>query len=242
MRFLATLLLILLPWAARANGNETNESYGKAKKMLRGIYKDHRVTVYCEARFDEDNNVIPPDGFETASHQKRSLKIEWEHAVPAENFGRAFREWREGDEQCVHKGRPFRGRRCAEKTNATFRFMQADMYNLFPAIGSVNATRGARQYSELPRENSAFGSCRAKAAGNRFEPPDAAKGELARAALYMDETYPVYKLSAQQKRLFEAWDKAFPVSGWECERCRRIEKIQGNANRRVKIPCQKAGL
>lgn len=29
--------------------------------------------------------------------------MEWEHIVPAENFGRAFREWRVGDPACVNK-------------------------------------------------------------------------------------------------------------------------------------------
>ena len=58
----------------------------------------------------------------------------------------------------------------------------------------------------------------------RFEPPDAAKGEVARAALYMAATYPRrYRPDPAQRRLFEAWDAAFPVSHWECQRARRID-------------------
>lgn len=127
-----------------------------------------------------------------------------------ENFGRAFPEWRDGSPECIdNRGKAFKGRKCAEKANMTFRYMQSDMHKLFPAIGSVNTVRGNRQYSELAGDVS-FGSCPAKVDGNRFEPPDQAKGQVARAALYMDREYPQYRLSAQQKRLFEAWDRKFP--------------------------------
>ena len=152
-------------------------------------------------------------------------------------------EWREGDAQCVNKnGKPFKGRKCAEKVNLRYRYMQADMYNLFPAIGAVNAIRGNFQYSELPGVAPDFGSCEAKVDGRRFEPPARAKGQVARAGLYMAWAYPEYRLSSQQKRLFEAWDRTYPVDSWECTRARRIENLQGNENPFVKRPCQERGL
>lgn len=229
--------------SAPAAGNETIDSFSKAKKMLeRQIYFDHRVTLYCEASFDEKKNIDLPDAFFTEKHQKRASKVEWEHAVPAENFGRAFEEWREGHPQCVSKGKPFKGRACAEKVNVDYRHMQADMYNLFPAIGAVNAVRSNKQYSELPSAPSAFGICEAKVDGNRFEPPARSKGQVARAALYMADSYGKYRLSHQQEQLFNAWNKMFPVDQWECTRAKRIEKLQGNENRFVKEPCQQAGL
>lgn len=239
---LLLLCVLLLPAACLGAGNETNDSYGKAKQMLNRIYADHRVTIYCQAPYDASRNIIIPSGFETPAHFGRVYKMEWEHAVPAENFGRAFAEWRDGDPACIHKNKPFKGRRCAEKVNMRYRYMQADMYNLFPAIGAVNAVRGNSQYSELPGEAAAFGDCQAKVRANRFEPPDAAKGEVARASLYMADAYDIFNLSAQQRRLFEAWDKTYPVTAWECERARRIEKLQGNPNNRVKNKCLGAGL
>ncbi|MDE7065382.1 MAG: endonuclease [Desulfovibrionaceae bacterium] len=239
-----TLVMLAVPIMARAVGNSANDSFGKAKQMLeRQVYFDHRVTLYCAATFNARKQVTLPEGFTTPAHQKRALRVEWEHAVPAENFGRAFAEWREGDPRCVNNdGKPFKGRRCAEKVNLEYRYMQADMYNLFPAIGAVNAVRGNKQYSALSGPESAFGSCPAKVDGNRFEPPDRAKGQVARAALYMADSYPPYSLSRQQQQLFEAWDRMFPVSGWECRRAKRIETLQGNENLRVKAPCQGAGL
>jgi endonuclease I len=34
----------------------------------------------------------------------------------------------------------------------------------------------------------------------------------------------------KNRKLFEAWDRADPVVAWEIERCKRIEKVQGNKN------------
>ena len=188
-------------------------------------------------------NITLPEGFTTEKHKKRANKVEWEHSVPAENFGRAFKEWREGDPLCIdNKGNAFKGRKCVEKVNKTYRYMQSDMYNLFPAVGAVNAVRSNKQYSVLPYEDNAFGICEAKVDQNRFEPPDRAKGQVARAALYMDNAYSQYNLSKQQIQLFTAWSNMFPVDDWECTRTKRIEQIQGNENIIVKELCIKAGL
>ena len=224
-------------------GNVRNDSFQVSKKLLeKRVYFDHRITLYCGASFDARKNIQVPEGFTTPDHDERTGRVEWEHAVPAENFGRAFPAWREGDEACVENGRYFRGRKCAELVSMEFRRMQADMYNLFPAIGSVNAVRSNYMYSELPGIEPAFGSCEAKVRGRRFEPPDRAKGEVARAALYMAQTYPSYRLSEQQRRLFTAWDQMYPVTEWECVRAKRISRLQGNDNTFVKDVCVEAGL
>lgn len=225
---------------AFASGNATNDSFNKAKQMLdKKVYIEYRQTIYCNAEFDNERNVKLPKGFEATSHPKRADKIEWEHAVPAENFGRAFPEWRDGSPECVdNKGNPFKGRKCAEKVNMAYRYMQSDMHNLFPAIGSINAARSNFQYSELPGVETSFGSCNVKIEGKRFEPPKIAKGAVARAALYMDDAYPQYRLSDQQKKLFTAWNEQYPPTIWECERNRRIKVLQGNLNKFIEEKCE----
>lgn len=219
------------------------DGFGAVKRILENkIYADHPVTIYCGAKFDESKNISLPFGFHTPAHEGRTARMEWEHAVPAENFGREFKEWREGDAQCVKNYIPFKGRKCAAKASREYRRMEADMHNLFPAIGSVNATRGNRQYAELPGVPVSFGSCRAKVEGKYFEPPDAAKGAVARAALYMENQYPRYRISSRQKKLFQVWSSKYPVDAWECLRAWRIEKLQGNENVFVSKPCIAAGL
>jgi len=241
---MASIASLLLCNNFATAGNTSIESFDKSKRLLlEKVYFDHQETIYCKAKFDKHKNIQLPSGFKTPAHEKRSHRVEWEHSVPAENFGRAFAEWRDGNPMCVDKrNRAFKGRKCAEISSQEYRYMQADMYNLFPAIGSVNALRSNYQYSELPWVEPTFGMCPAKIDDNRFEPPSQAKGELARAALYMSDNYPRYRLSRQQQQLFEVWDKKYPVTQWECTRCKRIEKLQGNENSRVKRKCQEAGL
>ena len=230
--------------AVEAAGNTTIESFNKAKKILEHqVYQDHRITFYCLASFDRDKNITLPEGFVTPEHQKRAKRVEWEHVVPAENFGRFFSEWRDGSPECVDsKGRSFKGRKCAEKASKEYRFMQADLYNLYPAIGAVNAVRSNYRFTMLPDAASSFGSCPMKVSGRAVEPPEYTRGAIARTMLYMQDAYPKYKLSNAQMKLMTAWDKMYPVDAWECLRAKRIERIQGNENSFVKEACRKAGL
>lgn len=227
-----------------AQGNTQIESFSQAKKLLeQKVYFDHRETFYCRALFNERKEVSLPEGFTTEKHAKRAQKVEWEHVVPAENFGQAFIEWRQGDESCVkNNGKPFKGRACAEKANREFRFMQADLYNLYPAIGAVNAARSNYRYTMLPEAASSFGSCPMKISGRAVEPPEYTRGAIARTMLYMQQSYPKYKMSSAQQKLMDAWNAMYPVDRWECLRAQRIERIQGNENVFVKEACRKAGL
>ena len=242
-RFLISVFVgaILAPALVLAAGNTANDSFARAKKMLSQVYEDHRVTLYCGAQYDAQGNVTLPEGIVIPI--KRANRVEWEHVVPAENFGRAFDEWREGSPECVdNRGKAFKGRRCAEKANMEYRHMQADMYNLYPAIGAVNAMRSNFNFQMLPGEESSFGSCEMKIADRKAEPPARARGQIARTYFYMQDAYPRYKMSRQQEQLMGAWDKMYPVDQWECTRAKRIEAVQGNENRFVKEPCVEQGL
>lgn len=237
---LTLILLVILPVASNAAGNETITSYAEAKRLLYNvIYADHRITLYCGATFDADRNVTLPAGFVVAAHDDRARRAETEHIVAAENFGRAFPEWREGAPQCVNvHGRAFKGRKCAE-TNAEFRFMESDLHNLAPAIGAVNAARRNYRFGILPSGDYDWGSCPMKIQRRVAEPPDGTKGLVARTHLYFAEAYPSrYRLSRAQRRLFEEWDRQFPPDAWECERERRIAEVQGNRNELTVRKCR----
>ncbi|PKG37726.1 endonuclease I, partial [Psychromonas sp. Urea-02u-13] len=104
-----TTVALLLTTSVLAE-NTTITSFSKAKKNLETkVYQNHRETLYCGAIFDSKKNITPPNGFTSVKHVKRSKRVEWEHVVPAENFGRTFIEWREGDKQCVtSKGKSYK--------------------------------------------------------------------------------------------------------------------------------------
>jgi len=236
--------ILISPALMADSGNTTNDSFTAAKKYLeKDIYHDHRTTIYCGAEFKADKSVILPKGFSSPRYEARSKKIEWEHVVPAENFGHTFSEWRDGHPSCVDKkGKPFKGRKCAELASRDYRLMQADMYNLYPAIGSVNAFRQNYNFTQFQSDTpSSFGSCLMKIQDRKAEPPAAARGVIARTYLYFEGAYRRYRMSDAQRKLMNAWDKTYPLEDWECERACRIQQIQKNTNKVLKTKCQAKG-
>lgn len=228
-------------WYAIFAPRATHRGYAEAKRILeREVVFDHRQTIYCDAPFGADKVAQAPSDFLLPGEQ--TPRVNWEHAVPASALGAKIREYNDPPPECLHGHKRIDRRKCAEMTSKAYRTMLGDMYNLFPALTPVNAARGNREYAALPGAEMRFGSCGVKWIKGKFEPPDRAKGQLARATLYMDSQYEEFSLSPAQRRLMAEWDKSHPVDEWECTRSRRIEKLQGNENIFVKQPCKKAGL
>ncbi len=216
-------------------------SYPASRKLMYSdVFYDHRETLYCGAEYDVNREVTLPEGFVIYSHASRAKRAETEHIVPAENFGRTFPEWREGHPLCVNSnGKPFKGRRCAQLASEEYRLMEADLHNLYPAIGSVNAARGNRNFTQFEAGTpSSFGTCQMKIEGRRAEPPERARGIIARAYLYFEQRYARYSMSSRQRRLMETWDRQYPVSAWECVRNNGIKALQGNGNPFVERMCR----
>jgi deoxyribonuclease-1 len=226
---------------AYAGGNTRNDSFRQAKRLLMSdVYfaPEARRTLYCAAAFDSAKKIQLPDGFVTEKFASRAHRVEFEHVVPAENFGRTFAEWRDGATACVsNKGKAFKGRKCAEKVNMEYRLMQADMFNLYPAIGAVNAQRSNYNFTMLSNSKSSFGSCDMQISNRKVQPPIAARGMIARTYLYMELSYPRYRMSASQRKLMQAWDMQHPVSDEECRRARVIVKLQGGSNAVMQQRC-----
>ncbi|MGO2508699.1 MAG: endonuclease [Vibrio hibernica] len=233
MKLLLSVVALTFPAMAFASPNTSIDSFSKAKRLLMSeVYNQSSVrrTVYCDIPFNAKKQTQLPSSFNDSLYVKRSQRIEFEHIVPAENFGRSFKEWREGDTQCVSKGKPFKGRKCATKVSKDFRLMQADGYNLYAAVGSVNAYRSNYNFQMLSGTKSDFGSCDFHVDNRKAQPPEYARGLIARTYLYFDTTYPSFKISKQQRQLFTAWDKQYPVTKFECDKAKIVEKYQHNTN------------
>jgi deoxyribonuclease-1 len=212
--------------------NVTIESFSKAKKiLLREIYTDYHQTFYCGCTFS-GKEITKRNGYVPRRDNKRANRIEWEHVVPAHAFGWSFSAWRDGDEICQNrKGKPFKGRNCARKVSRDFRYMESDMHNLVPAVGEINGLRSNYSFAMIPGEPREFGSCDMEIEDRKAEPPENIRGDIARIYKYMDAAYPGRGIiSKKNRKLFDAWDRQDPVDAWECERERRVAKIQGNQN------------
>ncbi|QOP42364.1 deoxyribonuclease [Sulfurimonas marina] len=220
-----------------------NESFSKSKKMLNQIYKGHQVTIYCDCKYNykNKNNMIDRDscGYiprneytKKGKRNERARRIEWEHLIPAENFGRQFSCWREGDAQCVKKnGKSYKGRKCCEKVNQQYRLMQADMHNLFPAVGELNGDRKNFRFDFEEASGGQYGACKFDVLfkEKRAKVKEELRGVIARDYLYFNKRYGM-KLSKQELQKFTTWNKLYPPTEWEKERNEKIEKLQGNRN------------
>ena len=176
--------------------------------------------------------------YKSGKPNDRAKRIEWEHIVPAENFGRQFTCWREGDQACIKSnGKSYKGRMCCEKVNEQFRIMQADMHNLVPAIGELNGDRSNYRYDFEVASEGQYGECQFEVnfKEKRARVKKDIRGDIARAYLYMSDRYNM-RLSKQERQKFEAWHKADPIDIWESMRNQRIKKIQGNGNPFISKP------
>ncbi|MCW5836745.1 MAG: endonuclease [Labilithrix sp.] len=230
------------------SGNQRVRSFDEAKRALRQIYERHRVDLYCGCTFAPGpGHGLHVDllgcGYVVARDAERAGRIEWEHAVAASTFGRTFTEWTTGDDRCVDgKGKRFKGRRCAGKS-AEFARMEGDLHNLFPVVGEVNALRSdlpmglleppdrAPAHRKPTNDVFTFGACKSTVERGVFFPRPEVRGDLARAALYMDSAYPSrHILDDARRALFDRWSAEDPPDDWERERNRAIAARQGNDN------------
>ncbi|GAA0794229.1 endonuclease [Marinobacterium sediminicola] len=219
-------LLCLSPVAA-----EPPSSFASAKKILAAdLYRsEQRITFYCGCRFDEqpvpdkpDRTRLTPDaescGLQPRKNANRAARIEWEHVVPAWEFGHQLQCWQEG------------GRKACQK-DTRFRQMEADLYNLVPAVGELNGDRSNFRFGMIPGEPRAYGACDFEVDFKQrvAEPAEQVRGDIARTYFYMEDRYGL-RLSRKQRQLFEAWSRQDPVDQTELQRARRIAVIQGHRN------------
>ena len=237
-------VLAWLGWAwvslASEIGNSSISSFRKAKTQLGKIYQElpqnYRRTLYCSCHFFEKKVSHDKCGYKPkrARTKKgklnvRAFRLEWEHVVPAHAFGQSFRGWhsKKDFKECQGLG----GRDCARKVDNDFGFMEADLYNLWPAIGEVNGNRSNYSMAMILGEAREYGGCDLEIQDKKVEPRPEVRGDIARTYMYMNLAYPGRGIiSKKNRKLFEAWHKEDPVSEEEKARALAIQKRQGNCN------------
>ena len=215
-----------------SRGNTEVASFSEAKREIYRLFLEHQKTFYCGCNYKDKSVDHRSCGYVVKSDLKRAARTEIEHVVPAHAFGHSFESWRTGHASCRDKkGKAYRGRRCAQKVDESFRRMEADLFNLQPVIGEVNRHRSNFSMAVLDGEPREFGRCDVEIQDRKIEPRPGVRGDIARTYLYMDWAYPKRGIISRKNRsLFDAWDRADPVDAWEAKRVRAIENIQGNLN------------
>lgn len=210
------LLFSLFSLAAPVN-------FDQAKKQAQRIHAPYASSFYCDCAIRWQGKKGIPDlqgcGYEIRKNGPRANRIEWEHVVPAHHFGH--------QRQCWQKG----GRKNCMKTDNMFRAMEADLYNLVPAIGEVNGDRSNFRFGLLPAEPARHGACQVKVDFKQrvFEPAAQVRGDIARTYFYMADKYNL-TLSRAQQQLFLAWHKQDPVTEYEQDLNQRTSQYMGHNN------------
>ena len=243
MKLVSSIILALLSFLMsnhglvgnQIDGNQQVKSFRKAKKLLRELYQPRQLTFYCGCPYENSRVFLRLCEYEPLKNSDRAKRLEWEHIVPAYRPGRTFRAWRHGHKKCTigsgRKGKKYKGRKCLRKVSPEFRSIEADLYNLVPAIGEVNGLRSNYPMGIIPGELRMFGACDIEIRNHTVEPRPEIRGDIARIYFYMAAAYPNrIRLAQEEKTLFRAWDRADPVDDWELYRANKIEEIQGNAN------------
>lgn len=230
---LLLLSLLVAPLSAYSlsltHYNQNN--FQQAKVVAAKINADAPADFYCGCKISWHGKKGVPDlnscGYSVRKNANRAERIEWEHVMPAWEFGHQRQCWQNG------------GRKNCSK-DADYRRIESDLHNLQPAIGEVNGDRNNFQYSQWNGGEQQYGQCSMKIdfKQKRAEPPERARGAIARTYFYMRDQYHL-RLSRQQTQLFTAWNKQYPVTPWECERDQRIATVQGNHNSWVQQACQR---
>ncbi|MHA6160537.1 endonuclease [Pseudomonas sichuanensis] len=223
--YAASLCLALIPPAFATPPATFTEAKVIAKQK---IYLDQANSaqgdLYCGCKWTwvgkSGGRVDPAScGYETRKQQSRAERTEWEHIVPAWTFGHQRQCWQNGGrEACVDK-------------DPVFRAMEADLFNLYPAVGEVNGDRSNFNYGMATGVAPQYGQCTTKIDFQQkaAEPRNEVKGLVARTTFYMFDRYQL-SMSRQQQQLLMAWDKQYPVTPWEKERDRRIAAVMGHSN------------
>ncbi len=114
----------------------------------------------------------------------------------------------------------------------------ADLFHLFPTDSQANAQRGSYCFGEV--KEVLWRNGEAKLGHDQdgrlvFEPPDAHKGNVARAMFYVSATYGL-RIPDAEEVVLKRWTDLDPVDDAERQRNDAIAAVQGNRNPFIDAP------
>ncbi len=204
-------------------------SFNTAKnKMYAKVFNNKGETLYCGCDWSArktDLRSCDLQSYFTKKQRKRSLRTEAEHIIPASWMLKVNKKIR----QCAidSKSVTDSARTYCQKHDLDYKKAHNDLANLYPSVGQINADRSNKPFVDVAKNKvKTYGQCDIEIGSRGIAPPSNKKGDIARVAFYMAETYGV-TYSKRQIELFKQWDKQDPISAQERAHNRRIIKVQG---------------
>jgi deoxyribonuclease-1 len=118
---------------------------------------------------------------------------------------------------------------CRDRRGRRYQRMEADLHNLYAAWMPLLLYRNGARYGLIDGEDWRLDDCDIEWARGILEPRPLARGNIARAMLYMHDTYRL-PLDMAARRLFRQWNEEDPPSEQERMRNDLIERLQGRRN------------
>ncbi|MBL8542528.1 MAG: endonuclease [Hyphomonadaceae bacterium] len=179
------------------------------------VYARGGVELYCRDRFT---------AADSQARRVNDIALTLEHAYPAIIAARFFGF---ADRDCEEQAL---ARADADKCLAA----TSDLHNLWPAYGPLNSSHGDSPYGELPGEQyrrfTEYCPDFERGTGNApdlVDPTDAARGDLARAILYMHYVYGLpFDEAVDDPEHLLSWANDDPVDAAETRRENEIERLQ----------------
>jgi deoxyribonuclease I len=173
------------------------------------LYRGGGWTLYCGYKFDA--------GQKTSN----GINIGIEHIYPTASMSTHA--------QCHNR------MQCRESRNEKFIRMEADLHNMYPVAQSVITFRNNFEFGLINGEDWRFDDCDLEWKSGVIEPRQIARGNIARAMLYMHSRYNI-PVDGKSLLMLKMWNKIDPPSKQEMMRNNMIERLQGNRNPYIDSP------
>ena len=203
-------------------------NFSQAKKIAEQLFEQNPQTIYCQCLYDKKEVQLDSCNMQSAGTVKRAHRIEWEHIMAAQHFGVGFDCWNKP--LCERDGTYYKGRACCEKIDPKFRQVESELYNLWPEVGAVNLARSNYRFVASLDIDGFYGcAIKINKKQHQVEPPDYAKGTVARAYLFMAYFYSI-SLKEGEYELFIDWNRRYPPTPWELTWANQVAEIEGYTN------------
>ncbi len=232
---LKLLLIPALMISLNAQAAQISASFSKAKaKLYKQIYNNQGEAFYTGCAWSRKKVDLTSCGLQDSfpkSQSKRAKRTEAEHVIPASWMYRQNGKHR----KCYldAKERKKSARDYCQDSDSNYQKAHNDLVNLRPAVGAINGYRSNKPFAETlsgKKERTFRGNGKTVEISSRVIVPDPSiRGDIARIAFYMRDTYGV-GYSKRQQAVFEQWHRDDPVSDEERRLDRLIRKAQGRGN------------
>lgn len=122
-------------------------------------------------------------------------------------------------------------RQCAKKQG--FPEVASDLHNMYPIVRSTDLDRRGTLFGDLP-DDVETRTCGYQLSFQTFDPPDHAKGNVARAMIYMHMQHKLPLIGPLD--LYQRWNQMDPPDQEEQRRNEVIAELQGNRNPYIDKP------